>query len=235
MSAHTKSNGTKPHGPRPKDSRHGPGSKDYWRRKQAQKDWDKAQKSNFCGAKKKGGGICMLGAGWGTEHFGTGKCKLHGGSTPSHILNAAGDEYRKLFGTPMEINPLDALLWCIKVRAGEVKWLSDRMAELKPEEFIENTMLGKQFHLYARERQKAMADLVKFSQIAISLGIADRAVKLAETYGQLLAAYTQGLLDDLWPYLNEEGRSRAPSFVRNRLLAMDAGTGPQSPTLELTA
>jgi len=226
---------TRNRGPRPKDSKHGIASLDAINRRQKQKTWDKQQKSNFCGAKKKGGGLCTLGAGWGTDHFGTGKCKLHGGATPAHIRSAVKDEYRKLFGTPMEINPLDALLWCIKVRAGEVKWLSDRMAELKPEEFIENTMLGKQFHLYARERQKAMSDLVKFSQIAIGLGIADRAVKLAETYGQLLAAYTQGLLDDLWPYLSEEGRSRAPSFVRNRLLAMDAGTGPQSPALELTA
>jgi hypothetical protein len=221
---------------RPQDSKSGIGSKGYWKTKEKQKIWDKQEKSALCGAKKRSGGVCMLGAGWGTDHYGHGKCKLHGGSTPTHVLNAAGDEYRKLFGTPMEINPLDALLWCIKVRAGEVKWLSDRMAELKPEEFIENTMLGKQFHLYARERQKAMADLVKFSQIAISLGIADRAVKLAETYGQLLAAYTQGLLDDLWPHLSEEGRSRAPQFVRNRLLALDAGPGRQDlPALEPAA
>src|SRR5215472_13987030 len=129
---------TRNRGPRPKDSKHGIASLDAINRRQKQKVWDKQQKSNFCGAKKKNGGLCTLGAGWGTDHAGTGKCKLHGGSTPAHILNAAATEYRKLFGTPMEINPLDALLWRIKLRAGEVNWQRDRMTELKPEEFIEN-------------------------------------------------------------------------------------------------
>jgi hypothetical protein len=32
-----------------------------------------------CGAKKKRGGLCGRPAGWGTDHPGTGKCKLHGG------------------------------------------------------------------------------------------------------------------------------------------------------------
>src|SRR5207253_3287091 len=36
-----------------------------------------------CGAKKKQGeGTCTQPAGWGTDHFGQGKCKLHGGATP---------------------------------------------------------------------------------------------------------------------------------------------------------
>lgn len=34
-----------------------------------------------CGAhKKRGGGICTRPAGWGTQHPGTGRCKLHGGN-----------------------------------------------------------------------------------------------------------------------------------------------------------
>src|SRR6516225_12107796 len=163
MSAPTKRKGRNTSG-RPSDSKRGIASLEAIEIRRKQKVWDKQQKSSFCGAQKRTGGTCMKQAGWGTQHFGTGRCKLHGGATPAHIKSAVTQEYRQLFGTPMEINPLDALLWCIKVRAGEVKWLSDRMAELKPEEFIENTMLGKQFHLYARERQKAMADLVKFSQ-----------------------------------------------------------------------
>jgi hypothetical protein len=37
-----------------------------------------------CGAKKRGesGGQCARPAGWGTDHPGTGRCKLHGGATP---------------------------------------------------------------------------------------------------------------------------------------------------------
>ena len=36
-----------------------------------------------CGAtKRQGGGPCTQKAGWGTDHVGEGKCKLHGGSKP---------------------------------------------------------------------------------------------------------------------------------------------------------
>jgi hypothetical protein len=142
---------------------------------------------------------------------------------PTHIKAAASEEYRILLGSPIEINPLDALIWCIKIRAGEVKWLSDRMHELDEKHWIEDTMVGKQFHLYARERNHAMADLARYSQMAISLGIAERAVKLAETYGEMLANYTKAILDGLWPHLDEEGRAKAPMIVRTQLIALDGG------------
>lgn len=42
----------------------------------AQSDERKA----ICGARKRNGeGVCQLPAGWGTDHPGTGRCKLHGG------------------------------------------------------------------------------------------------------------------------------------------------------------
>lgn len=41
-------------------------------------------KKNYetCGAKTRAGTPCKKPAGWGTNHKGTGKCKLHGGATP---------------------------------------------------------------------------------------------------------------------------------------------------------
>lgn len=35
-----------------------------------------------CGAKTRSGTPCKKEAGWGTDHLGQGKCKLHGGATP---------------------------------------------------------------------------------------------------------------------------------------------------------
>lgn len=175
-----------------------------------------------CGAKKRSGsGRCNYAAGWGTNHPGTGRCKLHGGSTPSQIKSAAKEEYRTLFGQPMEINPLDALIWCIKMTAGEIEWLSNRMAELDEEDWVESTIAGKQFHLYARERSKRQQDLARFSQMAISLGIAERAVKLAEMYGETIARLIQGILGDL--ELSEQQRAKVPNVVRRHLIALEGG------------
>lgn len=181
-----------------------------------------------CGAKKRTGGKCMMAAGWGTNHPGIGKCKIHGGTSPNHIKAAASEEYRILLGSPREINPVDALLECIKLRAGEIQWLSERMAELEKKDWIEDTLIGKQFHLYARERTKAIADLARYSQMAISLGIAERAVKMAETYAELLAQFCNNLLSDFWPHLSPEGRAQAPQFIRHRLLELDSGKQEQA-------
>lgn len=177
-----------------------------------------------CGAnKKKGkpGGKCTLPAGWGTIHPGIGRCKLHGGSTPQHVKSAANEEYRQLLGRPIEINPLDALLACIRIRYGEVVWLTDEIAKLDEEDWIHDTIMGKQVHMWVRERHAAMNDLARFSQMAISLGIAERAVKLAETYGEMLARLIQGILSDL--NLSDEQRAKAPSIVRKHLILLDGG------------
>src|SRR5262245_22389217 len=161
-----------------------------------------------CGAKKKGGKRCQMAKGWGTSHPGIGACKYHGGSMPNHVKSAAKEEMRQLLGKEMEINPLDAILWCIRIRAGEVKWLSEKMADLNEKDWIADTLVGKQFHLFAKERQGAMNDLTRYSQIAISLGIAERAVRLAEQYGDMIYRLIDGILNDL--NLTEAQRALVP-------------------------
>ena len=39
------------------------------------------QPHDKCGAKTRDGGKCQLKAGWGTDHVGKGRCKLHGGAS----------------------------------------------------------------------------------------------------------------------------------------------------------
>ncbi len=74
--------------------------------------------SRHCGGKKKqGDGLCARPAGWGTDHAGAGRCKLHGGCAPSGSKAGRTDlverEVRSLFGkvapdpAPVE-NPLAA-------------------------------------------------------------------------------------------------------------------------------
>lgn len=181
----------------------------------------------ICGAKLKAKGgnnkVCQKPAGWGTNHPGTARCKYHGGASPTGIMAAASKDANVLMGRPLNINPLDALIMCIQIRAGEVKWLSDRMAELDKESWLQDTMVGKQFHVYSRERQHAMSDLARFSQMAISLGIAERAVKLAEMYGETIAKLLNGILNELRPHMSEEGIAAIPIVVRRHLLAIEGG------------
>jgi hypothetical protein len=175
---------------------------------------------NVCDAKKRGGGLCGLAAGWGTDHPGIGKCKFHGGLAPNHVKAAAKTELRRLLGVEKEMNPFEAIMWCIRIRAGEVEWLSQKLGELEEKRWIEDTLVGKQFHLFARERQAAMGDLVRFSQIAISMGIAERYVRLAEVYGHTIAKLIDSVLKDPELGLTPEQLSVAPRVIRRQLLAV---------------
>jgi hypothetical protein len=176
----------------------------------------------LCGAKKREGGTCGHPAGWGTEHVGFGACRVHGGSVPSHLASAAKKK-AILMGAPKEINPLDALIWCIKLTAGEVEFCTQQLEILKQEEWLEHTLVGKQIHVWARERQKAVDRLAKFSKDALALGIAERAVRLAEQYGNSIARYTKGLLDDL--QLTPDQQKLAPVIVRKHLALLE-GNAP---------
>lgn len=81
-------------------------------------------------------GLCGQVAGWGTEHLGTGRCKLHGGSTPNHVkaahteqlerdASAAVASLRSLSG-PVE--PITDPLRAMSVLAGEVNRYKDVLA-----------------------------------------------------------------------------------------------------------
>lgn len=126
-------------------------------------------------------------------------------------------------GAPKDINPVDALIWCIKLTAGEVEFCSQQMGILGEDKWLEETIMGKQLHLWARERQKAVDRLAKYARDALALGIAERAVRLAEQYGASIARYTEGLLGDLTPYLSEEGIKKTPLIVRKHLALLEGG------------
>jgi len=70
-------------------------------------------KKNYeiCGAKTRAGTPCKKPAGWGTNHKGIGKCKLHGGATPikhglysKYTNHRLGDMIDKLSGDDELLN-----------------------------------------------------------------------------------------------------------------------------------
>lgn len=185
-----------------------------------------------CGAKRRDGKKCQQPAGMGTDHYGIGSCKHHGGSTPTHVMAAAKEEMRMLLGRPVDTNPYEAIMTCIRIRAGEVQWLSEKMAELSEQDWIENTLVGKQFHIFAKERQAGMDALVRYSQIAISLNISERAVKLAESYAESIALLLRGVMEAIMPYVTPEGQAMLPRIMRQQLLKLEGIEVPLDETID---
>lgn len=114
---------------------------------------------------------------------------------------------------------MDALMWCVRLTAGEIVWYSDRMAELREDQWIEDTFVGKQLHMFARNRTIAIDRLAKYSKWAIDGGIAERAMRLAEAYGEQLFQLLHGVLTDL--DLSPDQRQRAPEIITRHLMALE--------------
>jgi hypothetical protein len=136
-------------------------------------------------------------------------CSAHGGQAPQVKAKAAGriaeEQARKAvetYGLPRDISPTDALLEEVRYSAGHVAWLRARVAELEADSLVwgiteeaeknatefagtdvtRSAAVNVWLDLYFRER-KHLLDLTK---TAISVGIEERRVRLAEAQGSLM-------------------------------------------------
>jgi hypothetical protein len=189
-----------------------------------------------CGAKASSTGKpCTRTAGWGTGHNRTGRCKFHGGASPQAELSGAVLLARReatVMGAPLDVEPHVAILECIRIAAGEVRYASDQIAQLTPNDAVgalvttidreshsgnaggSETRTGPPaLHIWIIARHQAMDRLVDYSKVAIAAGIEERRVKLAEQQGALLAQAIRGILAEL----GVGDRPEVPAVVRRHL------------------
>lgn len=141
-------------------------------------------------------------------------------------------------GVPLDVEPHEALLECIRIAAGEVQYASMRIAELDeseavgaaratltrplkeekgaedPAHLVEEVRLeAPQLHVWIRVRQHAMDRLVNYSATALKAGLEERVVRVAERQGHMLAEAIRGVLRDL----GVADRPEVASVVRKHL------------------
>jgi hypothetical protein len=194
-----------------------------------------------CGAKTRSGGTCGLRAGWGTSHPGAAHCKLHAGSTPRGELTGQLLLARReaaVMGIPLDIEPHNAILQCILIAAGEVRYASERIGELDPDAgvgpvvtttrrpmkepgggedpehpVIETKEESPQLNIWIRVRHQAMDRLVAYSATALKAGVQERQVQIAEQQGQIVAVAIMAILTEL----GVADRPNVSSIVRRQL------------------
>jgi hypothetical protein len=187
------------------------------------------------GHRKSDGQPCGQGAGWGTSHGGRGACKLHGGSSPGGVKHAqrlAAEDAVVTFGLPREGDPTTVLLEEIARTNGHVHWLADRIRALDPaaltwgltkvedvgaSEFegvnrTEQAVPHVWLELYHRERKH----LVDVCAKALTAGVAERMVRLAESQGAVAMDLFTESLDEAG--LTEEQKARVYDALRQRII-----------------
>lgn len=163
-----------------------------------------------CGHPKTGGANkgepCALPKGWGTPHVGYGCCKKHRGNTPTHIKagqKAMARDAVATYGLPRDVDPHAALLEEVHRTAGHVQWLGEVVADIEKGELVwgmvEKTeglergeatdieRMAVEPNVWLKLYQDERKHLVDVCRVAISCGIAERRVQLAEQEARMLA------------------------------------------------
>lgn len=160
-----------------------------------------------CGSKTQKGTPCTQRKGARTSHKGEGRCWKHGGASPQ--AEFAGQlviarREAQVMGLPLDIDPIEAMLQLIKIAAGEVRYCSERVAELEDKDAAgpvktvtvrprkkaggaegmttsTEIQLGPPaLHVWIRARNEAMDRLFGYTKAAIAVGIAERRIRIAQ-------------------------------------------------------
>lgn len=178
----------------------------------------------LCGAKTDDG-KCKNVAGHKTEHVGVGRCYLHGGASPQAEVTGVvwlAKREAMAMGVPLDIDPHNAILECIRIAAGEVAYASEKVQGLTegelltralsgdsrpkkmergaedPEQVVtESHLAAEDLNIWIKVRHEAMDRLVKYSATAIRAGVEERAVEIAKEQGEKLVQVIRGVLAEL--------------------------------------
>jgi hypothetical protein len=139
-----------------------------------------------CNAKTRSGGRCGQAAGWGGPTPGFGRCRLHGGMSPSGRKAAerqAAEHAVATFGLPTSIDPRDALHDELARTNGHVLWLGALIADLETGDLKQralgnDTVLWERPSVWLELYQAERRHLVAVSAAAIKAGVEERAYGL---------------------------------------------------------
>lgn len=196
----------------------------------------------FCGANRSSragvGASCRRPAGWGTDHAGWGKCKLHGGCTPAHgraVALAQARQVATLFGVPRDdVDEISGLTEELQRSAGLIDVYEAMCAQLMPDEVVfgvlsteetrpaigddgediapteVKTRSGAALHVWVKLLNEERDRFTRLCESMVKLNLATRQVEY--TQSQVSAMVTMLLSPDLG--LSEEQRRVAARMLR---------------------
>jgi hypothetical protein len=155
----------------------------------------RALPSTRCEARTRTGKLCAHPAGYGTDHLGRGRCRYHGGCTPSQRKHVAHEEAldfaRGALGAEVADNPIDALLQAVRLASGAVAYWRMRLHGYQDGEAPQNLIEGFNDALdrQARTSKAALDGRVDERLVAITERMAEQITLAAE---EALAAIELG-------------------------------------------
>ena len=182
-----------------------------------------------CGARTRAGGTCAQAAGWGTDHPGTARCKLHGGCAPSGRAagaNAAARGQLEALGYLGEVaNPLQRLAELAAEADAAKRLLARRVDELSE---LAADAPGAWFTAWERALDRTAALCAVLSKLDIDARVVAATVAAARQYADEVAWAIDQILDGLG--LDARQQALIPELVPRVLRSLhDGKAGPSRP------
>jgi hypothetical protein len=173
-----------------------------------------------CNARGRGGRLCRLRAGWGTDHVGFGYCRFHSGATPTGRKYAArliGRNEAATLVDELDIDPDEALAMLQRKAAAMVVAYTQSLAEVE-EPITENGV-----HFLVSVLQEAMVRAARLAKLCVDAGIDERRVRLVEELTALFSGFVGGIREAVWPHLDDAGRRAFSDAAVTGLRALSEG------------
>jgi hypothetical protein len=194
--------------------------------------------ADICGAAKANGEPCQQRAGHGTSHMGTGRCRTHGGKTPTQVLASAhaalsaspAVRAASPYPTPLNVvDVLDVLTEQVAIAAGNVHWLRQQIELDEPGAIFTVAVekdgavsqvdgVSAKWKIYLAERQHVLKAATALAAHRASMSTAQRVGSIA---GQLVTA----AVDTLDP--SEEQRAAAMQAALDLYAKIGASVGAE--------
>ena len=155
-----------------------------------------------CNAKGRAGSLCAQRAGMGTDHLGFGRCKYHGGNTPTHRQQAQREVIKQealKLGLSVEVDPATAIIQLVWQCAGDLAFYRS-LVERENLLQVETGPGGSSKvtpHPWTVLYHQAEDRLANVSQAALRAGVEERRVRLAERDATAIFAAIQVALGAL--------------------------------------
>jgi hypothetical protein len=193
-----------------------------------------------CGARLRDGSgrHCRRPAGWGTDHYGEGVCKLHGGSTRNHRVRAFRAEAVAAvdrLGLQLDVEPDEALLVMVRMASANVAYFGSlvgalnvgvaQLAEEGPGALYGPNHSGDAVpHVLVNLYGEWCDRLVRYAKAAADAGVAQRRIELEEGQGRMVAQLVRAILGDPELGLDERQAKAAPMVAHRHLQALAMGS-----------
>jgi hypothetical protein len=175
---------------------------------------------------------------------GIGACKLHGGSTRTHQAHAADEKARRAvadFAARRDVEPTEALLEVLGIRAGMVAYLRAVIADMEDDTGLTQAdgEVGQKPSVWVELLETALREYGRVAKACADAKIDERRIRIEESIGRQLSDVLRRVLDGVFTGLATAGvagdvleefqRTQVPGIVRRALAGLAFRGTPPAP------